>query len=184
VSDCTASAYAIRPLTRDDAAVFRDLRLRALKEAPEAFGASHEDTIKEPLSYFEDWLTGRPVFMAFDKGFDGETPVGMVAMIRDPGSKMEHRGRLISMYVVPEARGTGLAEQLVETVIGHALEQGVTQMHLVVAVHNDNARRFYERMGFEIYATEPRALRVGGRYIDEYAMVRFFDEAPKDEDNE
>ncbi|WP_051332400.1 GNAT family N-acetyltransferase [Cucumibacter marinus] len=180
----SASDHAIRLLGRGDAAVFRDMRLRALKEAPEAFGASHEDTLKEPLSYFEDWLTARPVFMAFEMGLDGETPAGMVAMIRDPGAKMEHRGRLISMYVAPEARGTGLAARLVETVIAHALEVGVTQMHLVVAVHNDTARRFYERMGFQTYATEPRALRVGGRYIDEYAMVRFFDEAPKDEDNE
>ena len=47
-----------------------------------------------------------------------------------------------------------------------------------VAVGNTPAIRLYQKAGFEIYGTEPRALFVNGRYIDEHMMVRFLDKAP------
>jgi ribosomal protein S18 acetylase RimI-like enzyme len=46
-------------------------------------------------------------------------------------------------------------------------------IHLSVAVTNDRAIHFYERLGFSKYGTESRALKIGNEYIDEHLMVRF-----------
>ena len=40
---------SVRVLTRADAAAFRELRLRALKENPEAFTSSYEEAVLQPL---------------------------------------------------------------------------------------------------------------------------------------
>jgi ribosomal protein S18 acetylase RimI-like enzyme len=79
------------------------------------------------------------------------------------------------MYVREALRGSGLAEAIVKAVLAHA-RQRVEQVQLTVAVTNERAIRFYRRLGFEAYATEPRALKVGKTYIDELLMVHFFGE--------
>jgi RimJ/RimL family protein N-acetyltransferase len=71
-----------------------------------------------------------------------------------------------------------LSAAIVNAVIEHAAGR-VEQILLAVAAHNHRAIRFYERMGFKSFATEPRALKVGGRYVDELLMIRFLDEYEK-----
>src|SRR5512132_2091319 len=48
----------IRPVRRDEAGGLRELRLRALRDAPYAYFASLEREESLPLSYWEDWATG------------------------------------------------------------------------------------------------------------------------------
>jgi ribosomal protein S18 acetylase RimI-like enzyme len=76
------------------------------------------------------------------------------------------------MYVTPEARGSGLAAALVETLLKHAGKE-VEQVQLTVTASNPRARRFYERMGFVQYGFEERALKYKGAYFDEVLMVKF-----------
>ena len=49
----TALPSRIRLLVPDDAAVYRALRLRALREHPEAFTSSFEEETVRPLSWSE-----------------------------------------------------------------------------------------------------------------------------------
>ena len=76
------------------------------------------------------------------------------------------------MYVTPEARGSGLATTLVETLLEHASKE-VEQVQLTVVTSNPRARRFYERMGFVEYGVEEKALKYKGEYYDEVLMVKF-----------
>ena len=114
--------------------------------------------------------------------FDGERQTGLVAFRQSEGLKAAHRGDLVQMYVRPEARGTGCAMALVEQVLAHATPL-VEQVHLTVSADNAPAIRLYEKAGFTTYGTEPRALKVDGRYIDEHLMVRFLEGARKEEHN-
>ena len=166
----------VRRLLADDAAIYRDIRLEALKAHPEAYGASYEGVADRPESYFADSIGKLDIFGAFI----GERQVGLAAFVRNEGRKQEHIGHLIQMYVRPEARGSGFGLRLVEHVIAHATPL-VEQLLLGVATENAPAIRLYEKAGFEVYGTEPRALRVGGRYIDEYLMVRFLEGTRKEE---
>jgi len=166
-------SHAIRRLGRDDAAEFRAVRLEALEAHPEAFGADLQDEAVRDADWFAGWITGGAVFGAFAR----DRMVGIAGFFKPAGRKSTHAGKLISMYVRPEARGSGAALDLVEAVLEHATGQ-VIQVHLGVAAGNEAAIRLYRKAGFEIYGTEPRALFVNGRYIDEHLMVRFLDKAP------
>jgi hypothetical protein len=50
----------IRPVRQDEAAALRELRLRALGDAPHAYFASLESEERLPLSYWEEWATQGP----------------------------------------------------------------------------------------------------------------------------
>jgi ribosomal protein S18 acetylase RimI-like enzyme len=49
--------------------------------------------------------------------------------------------------------------------------EGMEQVLLSVAVTQEPAIRLYRSLGFQRYGREPRALRIGDRYIDEEYMV-------------
>lgn len=170
---------AVRRLGLDDLPGYREIRLEALKNHADAFGASYDATVQRGDDYFAEGLSNMAVFGAFA----GDRQVGLAAFMRNSGAKLMHRGDLFQMYVRPEARGSGCGLQLVEAVVEHATPI-VVQLHLGVAAGNAAAIRLYERAGFHIYGTEPRSLYVDGRYIDEHLMVRFLDKAPgKKNDN-
>ncbi len=168
----------IRRLGADDLDTYREIRLAALKDSPDAFGTAWEEAQARSDESFRDLLTRLAVFGAFAP--EGRQ-IGLVAFSRYEGLRMQHRGELISMYVRPEGRGRGVGLALVNAVLDHARHQ-VLQLHLGVGTTNLPAIRLYQKAGFKPYGTEPRALFVDGRFIDEHLMVRFLDEGTRKED--
>ena len=75
---------------------------------------------------------------------------------------------------VREGRGARqlLAEKIVDAVVDYARDE-VEQLLLSVIDDNARAKRFYEKMGFEPYGLERRALKIGDRYYDEEFRVKF-----------
>jgi ribosomal protein S18 acetylase RimI-like enzyme len=57
-------------------------------------------------------------------------------------------GELKRMYISPAFRGLGLARMLVDHLAEHALQQGVSILRLETGVHQAEAIRLYEGMGF------------------------------------
>ena len=57
---------------------------------------------------------------------------------------------LVAMWVLPDHRGTGVAQALVEAVVGWAREDGAERVLLSVVDTNEVGRRLYERMGFAL----------------------------------
>lgn len=160
----------VRRLTQDDAALYRGIRLEALRLHPEAFGASFETEAAEPLSFFAGRLAGNAVF----GGFVGGRLMGTAGFRAGTGLKQAHKATLWGMYVRAEARGSGLADALVLAVIGHAIGRA-SQLHLSVVADNLAARRLYDRHGFAAYGVEPRSLKLDGRFFDEVLMVKRLD---------
>jgi ribosomal protein S18 acetylase RimI-like enzyme len=50
--------------------------------------------------------------------------------------------------LLPEAQGRGAGRRLVDTLVASLAADGSHGLHLGVAVRNENARAFYERVGF------------------------------------
>ena len=57
-------------------------------------------------------------------------------------------GELKRMYIRPPFRGLGLARLLVEHLADHARSRGVTVLRLETGIHQAEAIRLYEGMGF------------------------------------
>ena len=171
--------WSIRQLIGDDVTAYRAVRHEALVNHPEAYGSSAESFAALADDDVRDTLNR----MTFFGVFADESLGGLVAFGQTQGERERHRGWLYQVYVQKRLRGTGAALALIETAVDHA-RGAVLQIHLGVGAQNHPAVRLYQKAGFEIYGTEPRALFVNGRYVDEHLMVRFLDEAPGKTDHE
>lgn len=63
------------------------------------------------------------------------------------------RGDLLSVCVIPEGRGKGYAQSMMEAYLAAMKVYGRKLCLLSVRTDNLRARRYYERNGFEIYRT-------------------------------
>jgi ribosomal protein S18 acetylase RimI-like enzyme len=52
------------------------------------------------------------------------------------------------LWVAPDARGRGLARQLVEARAGWARERGAVRLELAVAENNETVKALYQSLGF------------------------------------
>lgn len=156
----------IRPFTEADAETFYALRLRALTEEPEAFGRAAAEYAGTPLAAVAARL--RTTDDAFTLGAWTPACVGIAGFARETGVKTRHRGMIWGVYVAPAARGQGIARALMQEVIARAAAlPGLEQIHLAVTATNVAAGALYRSLGFVRYGTEPRALKLGDRYLDE-----------------
>ena len=170
----------IRSLGPDDAAAFQALRLRALRESPEAFGSTHEEEADTPLPTIADRLgadarDGNSFVLA---AVLDDALVGLAACFRNTRLKERHRASIGGMYVAPEARGRGLGARLLDAVVARARQwPGLEQLTLTVVPESAAARRLYLRQGFQPFGRAPRAFRQGERYFDEEYLWRPLDPA-------
>jgi len=106
-------------------------------------------------------------------GFQDGQPAGLIAALPPrPGPGQDQAWHLVSMWVSPDARGSGLAARLAGAVIGHATRAGAAQVTLWVAVGNERARAFYRRMGFMPTGRRQVYPRAGAAGLDEEEFAR------------
>jgi GNAT superfamily N-acetyltransferase len=84
-------------------------------------------------------------------GMAGDEVIGTLGLI-DFGSG----GALRKMFLREDARGSGLAQALLDTLMAHTREKGLPCICLGTLPHMRAAHRFYERNGFT--RVEPEAL--------------------------
>jgi ribosomal protein S18 acetylase RimI-like enzyme len=132
----------IRQLRSDELERFRALRLRALRDAPAAFGTTFEDARGWSPERWSALFSSLLAFVATT----GDDDVGMVRTALDP--QVARAGRLGSLWVAPEARGAGVGSALVETAIAWARREGLDAILLDVSDENVAAIRLYDTLGF------------------------------------
>lgn len=134
----------IRALSPDDWRVIRDVRLRSLMDAPEAFTS----TFDRESAYDEAKWRGLAIsgrwFVAGDDGLLG-VAVGVDGWSGDPS-----RRELVGMWVAPSHRRHGLARRLLDQVRAWAASEGATTLHLGVREGNMQAITAYLRMGMHV----------------------------------
>ena len=159
------SPTRIRQLGPSDAAVFQELRLRGLREAPWAFGSTYEEDKALSLETIAQRLTPSPsprgqcVFGAFVE----DALVGIAGCAQNSKQKARHKASVWGMYVDPASRGHGTARALLEHIVAEARTwPGVERLLITVMARAEAARHLYRDMGFEVYGYEPDALRQDG----------------------
>lgn len=136
----TASVNQLQPGEEDR---FRALRLRSLRDAPDAFGTTLEVAAGWPVASWTRQLRTMPTFVAVRSGED----IGIVRGALDPDNP--EQVWLISMWVAPTARDTGAGAALVAAVQDWARDTPASRLVLEVGAHNHPAQRLYQRMGFQ-----------------------------------
>ena len=133
------------PLTRataEDWRAVRDIRLRALADSPDSFGALLADARELPESVWRERLSApSPTYVAWD----GTDPVAMGGGFLVPDS---HAAMVWGMWTAPTHRGRGLGGRVLTTVVDWAHGAGRTA-YLHVTEGNDAARALYVGAGFE-----------------------------------
>lgn len=138
----------IRELERREWALFRELRLRALADSPDAFARRYADEQAQPDAH---WIRltesvtapgGQVMLVAEDEG----RPFGLVFGLFDKDrAKTGHVG---GMWVEPKGRGRGAGEALLAAAIDWARSRQLDRLELWVTEGNGPATRLYERAGF------------------------------------
>jgi ribosomal protein S18 acetylase RimI-like enzyme len=121
-----------------------------------------------PIEEIRRRLAAAPMIAAFE----GDAIAGMAGIYLDHRMKQRHRAHAWGVYVAPEARGRGVGRLLMSAVIEAARTlPAVDLLQLTVATHAKEALALYRSLGFRIYGTEERALKIDGEYVDEHYMV-------------
>ena len=140
----------IRRLQPGEVDLFKQLRLKALQDAPYAFPSTYEVAMQRSAESWreqaERTATGsdRATFIAFSD----DIPIGMAALYRD-----EHKGdsgELLQVWVSPEFRGTRVVWDLMDEIFKWASENGFHTIIAGVTKGNDRALKFYTNYGFSL----------------------------------
>lgn len=169
----------LRELTPDDAATYWAVRLRALREEPQAFGGDFEESKDRPMAEVEKRLASEGD--SFTLGaFENGALIGTITLRWATETKLRHTAGVYGMYVAPEARGKGAGGALLDALLARARAlPDLEQIYLAVVTTQAAARALYRSRGFEPYALLRRALKVGDTYLDEDAMVLWLNGAPE-----
>jgi ribosomal protein S18 acetylase RimI-like enzyme len=162
----------IRRLAATDLDHYFALRLEMLRNAPDAFLMTEEEALAKGPAFYAGILERARPENAIYGAFEGGVLVGAAGVYGEDRPKTSHKASLWGMYVQPASRGKGLGDALVAAVIAHAQgSMGAKVLLLGVEGKNTKARALYERMGFRVWGTEPRAFRIGSNFHDEHHMV-------------
>ncbi|MEJ2632817.1 MAG: GNAT family N-acetyltransferase [Acidihalobacter sp.] len=138
----------VRRIHPDEWREYKQLRLRALQDAPDAFGSTYASELGR-----EDDAWAARIREAY-------TSARNAALFAESDSKLcglawcsidsenPEIAHLYQMWVAPEARGQGAATQLLHAATEWAFNAGAKAMLLGVTVANSPAMRLYLRYGF------------------------------------
>lgn len=149
-------ATVIERITPAQWKLLRELRLAALLDAPDAFGQSYEDAVRQPES---DWRQTAEAASHGDRRawFIGRDDAGQAVGIVQARRRPPDDCLLFSMWVAPLARRSGAGRALVQAVDDWGATWGATRVVLWVIAGNESAMRFYDRIGFHAQQTGPDA---------------------------
>jgi ribosomal protein S18 acetylase RimI-like enzyme len=135
----------VRRLGAREADLLRDLRLRALRDAPMAFGSTLAREEGYEPERWERWAAAsasgerQAIFVA-------EPTPGMASgVLDDEDPALAH---LYAMWVAPHVRGTGAGKALLDAVVAWATDRGAERLTTSVADGNAPAAALYAAAGF------------------------------------
>ena len=145
----------IRALEGGEWELFKDLRLRALVDAPDAFRGTHAEERSQSDRHWQDMVrrTAEHAHAQLYLAIVDDAACGTAFVRVDHDHATAHIG---AMWVAPEARGRGAGSQLLEAAFTFARAHGARHAELAVTHDNGPAEQLYASAGFESTGrTEP-----------------------------
>jgi ribosomal protein S18 acetylase RimI-like enzyme len=164
---------AVRRIRPHEGAAYREIRMRALDDAPAAFGT----TYAQAAARDDRWWSDRARTTAaggsdaiFFAELGGELR-GLVGGTRSASGRVE----LISMWVDPASRGLAIGGRLIDAVANWAGAEraaGADVLYLWVTRGNTPAIALYERHGFSLTGVrQPHPSRSGSWELEMRMML-------------
>jgi ribosomal protein S18 acetylase RimI-like enzyme len=150
---------------------YREIRLEALREEPQAFGSTYAEMARRPAAFWqgrlEDAGQGKNSALLFAQA--GERLIGMIGAFYD---ETQETAEIVSVYVSKMERGKGVGKALMEGIlceIGNKAE--LRKAVLGVNQEQTAAVELYRRFGFEVTG-EKEELQGDGQKHRGYLMER------------
>ncbi len=162
----------VRRLQPQEWEAYRAIRLQALEDAPDAFGATLAEAQAWPLDEWQARLVRAQtsgIDCPLGAEVDGELAGLCWAKVdaQDPDLV-----NLYQMWVAPAARGQGVAGALLDRAVAWARARGARRMQLGVNCANTGAVRLYERAGFKA-VDAPYPMRPGEALMEQRMRLAF-----------
>lgn len=144
--DMRMTAITVRTLGEDDWDLYRKVRLAALAESPEAFAATASGEREVDESEWRSRMNRSRRLLAENEG--GEA-IGVCSLRTDQieGEEVPF-GELFGLWVNPEARGTGVAVDLLEAALAQARKDNLGAVIYWVGTDNAAGVAFASSHGF------------------------------------
>lgn len=163
----------IRLLTENDWHIYRELRLRALQDSPDAFVATHEDEEK----YGEDLWRARMRRSARIAAYVDGHAIGVLSIRHMPISEsgrafdqqISDAAEVFAFWVDPNHRRESVAEKLLAEARKWAREHGFRFIVTWISTDNIHALAFVTGYGFQVTDTRRSMKTEAGS--DEMALV-------------
>jgi ribosomal protein S18 acetylase RimI-like enzyme len=151
---------------------YRELRLRALKEDPEAFSSSYATSLEQPEQFWKTRLAeaerGERSWLLFAR--QDNKLVGMMGAFIE-GDSIE-TATVVSVYVPREERGNGISTRLMDEMLRVLSDVPTLRTaRLDVNVSQLAAIRVYKRFGFRETGRKP-ATTGAGEAVEQLVMER------------
>lgn len=156
-------------LTPDRAREWCDIRQRALRDSPAAFGADAGAEAELSLSDHAARLAACDIWAA---GLEPGQPLAVAGWETGISPAEPDLGWIGSVFVDPQARGQGLADAILARLAQRAARAGMTRLGLHVAHDNHFAHALYFRAGFVATGNPPMLNAAGQWEIEMRRMLR------------
>jgi GNAT superfamily N-acetyltransferase len=164
----------VTELQRSQSSTLKDMRLKALDEAPSAFVTTLETELDRPPVYWEEQFD-RATWVIAQDGIAPDDPlnVGIAALVRpDPESPVRF---IESVWVEPVYRKRGVLRQMLDHLEGRAKADGATELRLWVLDTNKSAEEAYLELGFSLQVDQEQYTakqREDGTFVKERLMTK------------
>jgi ribosomal protein S18 acetylase RimI-like enzyme len=145
---------------------YKKLRLEAIKNSPQSFISTIEETNKETQAEWKNKI--KNMFFALD---DENNLIGMIGCYKEKAEKLQHVANIVSFYIKPEFRRKGLGKEMIKTAIDFAKTKlEVQKIQLGVITTQTPAYELYKSVGFIKIGEQKMAIKVDEKFYDEYLM--------------
>lgn len=133
----------VRAVADSELAQLKEIRLRALADAPYAYGSSYGEEVGRAPDEYRKWVTDGVTMVAEDD--DGWHGLGC-SRFDDVEPSVAH---VLAMWVAPEHRQSKVGAQILEALIDWARARGAAAVRLGVTAGNSPAEALYRSRGFQ-----------------------------------
>jgi RimJ/RimL family protein N-acetyltransferase len=166
----------LREMRAGDAAAFRTWETRIAEATPYTIKLPSEVPSAEAI---ERDLANSPADPRFwlvatePRPQGGETIAGFASANIEYGFRMQHDA-FVSVAVLPEWRGRGLARKMHDRVEAWALDRGARRLTAALQAPNQAGRAFAAALGYETEVTMRGYSLIGGRMVDRLRLGKLF----------